>query len=97
MLPARSTSARLDILPPGERNRRRSRPDRRKADRRQANLGSPYDAERRSGADDRQGDRRGKAHGSAGIGLTRDYFAQPTIVSVPGPSLPAHLVERFHD
>lgn len=96
MVPARSAPARLDILPPGERNRRRPRPDRRRADRRQVNLGSPYGSERRSGADDRQGDRRGGAHGSAGIGLTRDYFARPTAVTADA-GLSAHLVERFHD
>ena len=53
---------RVDILPPGERERRRARPDRRRADRRPQDLGAPYGAERRSGHDDRQADRRDQAN-----------------------------------
>lgn len=72
---------RVNILPPGERERRRGRPDRRRADRRTQDLGAPYGADRRSGQDDRQADRRGRAKRAAGIGLMRDYFS-------PGPGAP---------
>jgi len=89
---------RLSILPPGERERRRERPDRRRAERRGADLGSPYGAERRTGLDDRQGDRRGTSAGTAGIGLARDYFAQADQrVSRAGNAVAAHLLVRFHD
>jgi hypothetical protein len=90
---------RVTILPPGERERRRSRPDRRRADRRTQDLGAPYGADRRSGQDDRQADRRGRAPRPAGIGLMRDYFS-------PGPGAPgaavstpavSHDVVRNHD
>lgn len=64
------------IEPVVSRERRRKRSDRRKADRRKKNLGSPYGSERRSGRDDRQGERRSNSDGQAGIGLSRDYFAQ---------------------
>lgn len=86
------------ILPPGERERR-GRADRRLADRRTQDLGAPYGADRRSGRDDRQADRRGGAPRPAGIGLMRDYFS-------PGPGAPgaavitpvlSHDVVRNHD
>ncbi|MEZ5291228.1 MAG: hypothetical protein R2745_09105 [Vicinamibacterales bacterium] len=84
------------MLPPGERERRRARPDRRRADRRVESQGSPYGAERRSGVDDRQGDRRGAARTAAGIGLTRDYFAQPARATDPeSPVVPEALLVRF--
>ena len=72
---------RVTVLPPGERERRRARPDRRRADRRQQDLGAPYGADRRSGNDDRQADRRAQTTRAAGIGLMRDYFS-------PGPGAP---------
>lgn len=56
--------------------RRAVRAERRQADRRKVELGSPYGSERRSGRDDRQGDRRDARQRAAGIGLTRDYFSQ---------------------
>jgi hypothetical protein len=96
---AAATERRVNILPPGERERRRGRQDRRRADRRVQDLGAPYGADRRSGQDDRQADRRGKASRPAGIGLMRDYFS-------PGPGAPgaavstpalAHDVVRNHD
>lgn len=88
---------RLAILPPGERERRRARPDRRRVNRRTADLGSPYGVERRSGQDDRQADRRGTAR-AAGIGLMRDYFAQADQRTAPeADNVPAHLLVRFHD
>lgn len=85
---------RLTILPPGERERRRARPDRRRADRRQRDLGAPYGAERRSGHDDRQADRRDQSKRAAGISLMRDYFSASDTV---GPAVPSHLVVRNHD
>ncbi len=97
--PAVAVERRVTILPPGERERRRARPDRRQADRRVQDLGAPYGADRRSGRDDRQGDRRDHATRAAGIGLMRDYFS-------PGPGAPggavttptiSHLVVRNHD
>lgn len=91
-----AASTRLAVLPPGERERRRARPDRRRADRRVEDQGSPYGAERRSGSDDRQGDRRGGATAAAGIGLTRDYFAQPAHAAAPDePVVPEALLVRF--
>ena len=56
--------------------RRAKSEERRKRDRRTVNLGSPYGTERRSGRDDRQGDRRDAQQRTAGIGLARDYFSQ---------------------
>lgn len=82
-----------------ERRARRGRTERRRADRRKADKGSPYGSERRTGADDRKGDRRGSAgERHAGIGLTRDYFSQvePRPADAPGTDLPAHLLIRFN-
>ncbi len=59
-----------------EPRERRERMERRRTDRRVVAHGSPYGTERRSGRDDRQGDRRGTTSSAAGIGLTRDYFSQ---------------------
>lgn len=56
--------------------RRAKSDERRKRDRRTVNVGSPYGTERRSGRDDRQGDRRDAQQRTAGIGLSRDYFSQ---------------------
>lgn len=84
-------------LPPGKRERR-VRVERRRSDRRKADMGSPYGAERRSGHDDRQGDRRTlPATARAGIGLTRDYFSQTGTapVAATGSDVPAHLLIRF--
>lgn len=79
------------------RDRRARLSERRRAERRVVNLGSPYGTERRSGRDDRQGDRRGAAH-RAGIGLTRDYFSQsdPRVTSRDTGLLAGELI-RFHD
>lgn len=78
--------------------RRARSADRRKADRRQANLGSPYGTERRSGRDDRQGDRRDRLHRRAGIGLARDYFSQADArVTSRATGLLAGELIRFHD
>lgn len=87
--------------PRGQRERRRKRSDRRKRDRRTVNLGSPYGTERRSGEDDRKGDRRetpaGPRH-DAGIGLARDYFSQVEArVTTTDPGLPGGRLIRFHD
>ena len=85
---------RLSILPPGERERRRARPDRRRAERRTRDLGAPYGAERRSGLDDRQADRRDRSKRAAGIGLMRDYFSHgEAAASRP----PAGRVAPTHD
>lgn len=83
---------RLNILPPGERERRRDRADRRRADRRTQNLGAPYGADRRSGRDDRQADRRDHSTRPAGISLMRDFFSSGT-----APSAPSHFLVRTHD
>lgn len=97
--PAVVTERRVTILPPGERERRRARPDRRHADRRVQDLGAPYGADRRSGRDDRQADRRGQAKRAAGIGLMRDYFSPGPGAPVGAASAPApsHVVVRNHD
>ena len=90
---------RLSIPPPGHRERRGARPDRRRRDRRRADKGSPYGTERRTGADDRCVDRRDAAAGCpAGIGLTRDYFAQAEARPADeiGTTIPAHLLIRFN-
>lgn len=90
---------RLSIPPPGQRERRRDRPDRRRRDRRTRDTGSPYATERRTGADDRLADRRGgRANRPAGIGLTRDYFAQAEArpADEAGATVPAHLLVRFN-
>jgi hypothetical protein len=82
-----------------ERRASRGRTDRRRADRRKADNGSPYGTERRTGADDRQADRRGSAgERHAGIGLTRDYFSQVETrpPDARGTDLPAHLLIRFN-
>jgi hypothetical protein len=96
---AAAAPPRLAILPPGQRERR-GKPDRRRRDRRMADQGSPYGTERRTGADDRQADRRGPRANrpAAGIGLTRDYFAQaePRPADVSGTTIPAHLLVRFN-
>jgi len=89
---------RRSILPPGERERRRPRADRRRADRRAQDLGSPYGVERRTGDDDRQADRRGSSKRAAGIGLMRDYFAPPDERATPESAVvPASELVRFHD
>lgn len=83
----------------GPVSQRRLRAERRRADRRTLDQGSPYGTERRSGADDRQGDRRaGPSECPAGIGLTRDYFAQTDTrpAEPPGSGIPAHLIIRFN-
>jgi hypothetical protein len=85
---------RLDILPPGERDRRRARPDRRRADRRVHDFGAPYGAERRSGRDDRQADRRARTRRAAGIGLMRDYFSP---AGTGSSSLPDHHAVHRRD
>lgn len=75
---------------------RRWRVERRRAERRIADLGSPYGTERRSGRDDRQGDRRGLAAPLAGIGLTRDYFAQgAALLRPPVSTVSSDLLLRF--
>lgn len=95
---AAACERRVAIVPAGERERRHLRAERRRADRRAQDLGSPYGVERRSGDDDRQADRRGSSKRPAGIGLMRDYFAQAEErVSPAANSVPAGLVERFHD
>jgi hypothetical protein len=73
VLPAPSNGTRAT---PYRFERRAIREDRRKRDRRTVNLGSPYGTDRRSGQDDRQGDRRDARQRAAGIGLARDYFSQ---------------------
>ena len=95
---AAAPERRVAIVPAGERERRRLPEDRRRADRRTQDLGSPYGVERRSGDDDRQADRRGTSQRPAGIGLMRDYFAQAEErVEPDGASVPAGLVVRFHE
>ena len=94
---ASGTQRRLSIPPPGQRERR-ARADRRHLNRRKSHHGSPYGTERRGGVDDRQADRRdGEAVKLAGIGLTRDYFAQAAArpAAVEGTTIPAHLLVRF--
>ncbi len=89
---------RRPILPPGERERRLPRADRRQADRRAQDLGSPYGVERRTGDDDRQADRRGSSKRQAGIGLMRDYFSPPDERAMPeSAQVPAGDLIRFHD
>jgi hypothetical protein len=90
---------RATILPPGERERRRGRADRRRADRRTQDLGAPYGADRRSGHDDRQADRRERTTRAAGIGLMRDYFSPGPGApgGVASPPAPSHLAVRNHD
>ena len=67
-------------------------------DRRQVDLGSPYGTERRSGRDDRQGDRRDRLQQRAGIGLARDYFSQADArVTSRDTGLLAGELIRFHD
>lgn len=97
--PAVVTERRVTILPPGERERRSARPDRRHADRRVQDLGAPYGADRRSGRDDRQADRRGQAKRAAGIGLMRDYFSPGPGAPVGATStpVPSHVVVRNRD
>jgi hypothetical protein len=95
---SRSTDARgrLGVLPPGERERRRAGADRRRRDRRAVDTGSPYGVERRTGHDDRCGDRRGERDRVAGIGLTRDYFSQADERPAPTESVVcADLLVRF--
>ena len=87
----------LGATHPGQRERR-GKTKRRRRDRRTADKGSPYGTERRTGADDRQADRRGAAADlKAGIGLTRDYFAaaesRPAGAAM---ALPADLITRFN-
>lgn len=95
--PAKACAPWPRTVPTGKRERR-MRIERRRADRRKANLGSPYGTERRTGHDDRQGPRRDMAGSPrAGIGLTRDYFSHtdPPRPGQPGIDIPAHLVIRF--
>ena len=95
---AAAAPQRRSILPPGERERRAPRADRRLADRRAQDLGSPYGVERRTGDDDRQADRRGSSKRQAGIGLMRDYFSQPDERAMPDSAhVPASDLIRFHD
>ena len=77
---------------------RRGRAERRHRGRRRADHSSPYGTERRSGADDRRADRRGGIPVEAGIGLTRDYFAQANerAPDVAGTTIPRDLLVRFH-
>lgn len=94
---AAAPERRVAIVPAGERERRRLADDCRRAERRTKDLGSPYGVERRSG-DDRLADRRGTSTRPAGIGLMRDYFAQAEERVAPDDaSLPAGLIERFHE
>jgi hypothetical protein len=87
-------AADTGVRPPGRE--RRWRVDRRRADRRRVDVGSPYGQDRRSDRDDRQGDRRGAPTARAGIGLTRDYFAHETaLVDAPTSTVPAALLVRF--
>lgn len=97
--PSTQTVERRATVHAGTRERRaRSRTDRRKADRRILDLGSPYGTERRSGRDDRQGDRRDGRNRGAGIGLTRDYFSQTEArVTSRETGLMAGELVRFHD
>jgi hypothetical protein len=90
---------RLTILPAGERERRRGRADRRRADRRTQNLGAPYGADRRSGHDDRQADRRDRSKRAAGISLMRDFFSPGPVAAGATATTPApvHVVVRNHD
>ncbi len=90
---------RSSIRPPGDRERRRARPDRRRAERRVQDLGAPYGAERRSGRDDRQADRRDPSKRPAGISLMRDYFSPGPGApgGVASPPAPSHDVVRNHD
>lgn len=90
---------RITILPPGQRERRRGRADRRRADRRTQDLGAPYGADRRSGHDDRQADRRARTPCAAGIGLMRDYFSPGPGApgGVASPPAPPHVVVCNHD
>lgn len=81
-----------------EPRERRERAERRRADRRVVAHGSPYGTERRSGRDDRQGDRRGTTSSTAGIGLTRDYFSQVAErVTTAETGLDAGELIRFDD
>jgi hypothetical protein len=90
----RTAPGTLYVEPP----ERRERTDRRRADRRAIDRGSPYGTERRSGRDDRQGDRRGALEPTAGIGLTRDYFSQVAErVTTTETGLAAGELIRFHD
>ena len=82
-----------------ELRERRHKSERRHRDRRTADNGSPYGTERRTGADDRQADRRGAAADrKAGIGLTRDYFAQAEArpADEASQAVPAGLITRFN-
>lgn len=94
--PPRKTSG---ASAPAKRERRRKRSDRRKRERRVVDHGSPYGTERRSGIDDRQGDRRAGAAGAkAGVGLSRDYFSQAEArVTAFDTGLPDGALVRFHD
>ncbi len=96
---ASSAPRRVTLAPPGQRERR-TRTERRHRDRRRVDAGSPYGTERRAGRDDRLANRRGsRLEGPAGIGLTRDYFAQAEArpANVAGTDIPAHLLVRFRD
>ena len=90
---------RITILPPGQRERRRGRADRRRADRRTQDLGPPYGADRRSGHDDRQADRRDPSKRPPGISLMRDYFSPGPGApgGVASPPAPPYVVVRNHD
>lgn len=89
-----AVAGRVYVEPP----ERRERADRRRRDRRVTDQGSPYGTERRSGHDDRQGDRRGALEVTAGIGLTRDYFSQVSErVTTAETGLAAGELVRFHD
>lgn len=95
----RPASPALTRPAPYRFERRARSADRRTADRRQVDLGSPYGTERRSGRDDRQGDRRDhRLHQRAGIGLARDYFSQADAhVTSRDTGLLAGELIRFHD
>ena len=94
--PARAVERRV-AAHIGTRERRGKRDDRRKGDRRRVDLGSPYGTERRSGRDDRQGDRRDATQRAAGIGLARDYFSQVDArVTSRDTGLLAGELVRFH-
>lgn len=94
----RPASSAVTRQAPYRFERRARSADRRKADRRQVDLGSPYGTERRSGRDDRQGDRRERLHQRAGIGLARDYFSQVDArVTSRDTGLLAGELIRFHD
>lgn len=92
---ASSTAPGTVYVEPPER---RARAERRRRDRRATDHGSPYGTERRTGRDDRQGDRRGALEVAAGIGLTRDYFSQGSArVTTAETGLAAGELIRFHD